>query len=163
MIKTQAHWDNFFMNMAYLVGSNSHDIRKVGCVIVRGEDILSYSYNGTPRGWSNEMRDDNGETYDHVIHAEAAAISKCARNGTALAGSTLYVTYEPCLNCAKLIASCGIVRVVYEDSSNCQDGIQHLIKAGVAVRCIYDSKDMNNINCTLADPEWLRKHTGLVS
>lgn len=160
-MKSQKHWDNFFIEMAQLVATNSYDTRKVGCVIVKGDAILAYSYNGTPRGWSNITRDTENEPVDHILHAEAHAIAKCARAGVSTAYSTLYCTYEPCIDCAKLIASSGIVRVIYEDSSNCQDGINHLIRAGVSVRCIYDDKAMNNPHCSLADPVWLEHHTGL--
>ena len=161
MGKTQQHWDNFFEKMALLVASNSYDTRKVGCVIVRGEDILAYSYNGTPRGWDNTMRDDEGGTPKHVIHAEAAAIAKCAKNGIALSGATLYCTYQPCIDCAKLIASVGIIRVVYRDSSGCDEGTDHLLKAGVTVRPSYLKYDLNKQHCTLADPVWVTQHTGL--
>lgn len=163
MKKTQGHWDKFFLDMAALVATNSYDTRKVGCVIVRGDEILAYSYNGTPRGWDNEMRDADNDPHDHVLHAEAMAIAKCARNGTALGGSTLYCTYQPCIDCAKLIASCGIVRVVYRDKSGSCQGTDHLVKAGVAVRPAWHEKDINKMHCSLVDPVWLEHHTGLTN
>lgn len=34
--------------------------------------------------------------------------------GTACEGSTIYVTCQPCNNCAKMVINAGIVRVIYE-------------------------------------------------
>ena len=47
------------------------------------------------------------------IHAEALAISRAARFGLALAGCTVYVTFPPCNECAKLLLAVGVGRVVF--------------------------------------------------
>jgi dCMP deaminase len=48
-------------------------------------------------------------------------------------GATLYVTYAPCLPCAQLIVSAGIVRVVYANAYRLRWGIQLLKDANVEV------------------------------
>lgn len=53
------------------------------------------------------------KTHPYVIHAEANAITRAARLGIALEGSSIYTTTLPCNECAKMIVSSGIVRVVY--------------------------------------------------
>ncbi len=76
--------------------------------------IISDGYNGTPPGFSNECEDENGNTHWYVVHAEANAILKIARNGNnSLEGSYLYITMAPCSDCAKLIISSGIKKVFY--------------------------------------------------
>jgi len=160
-MKSQEQWDEFFIRMAELVATNSYDERKVGCVIIKGDAILAYAYNGTPRGWNNTTRTSEGETLSSVLHAEAHAIAKCARAGVSTAHATLYCTYQPCLECAKLIASSGIWRVIYRDSSKCDVGIDHLIKAGVTVKKSSEERSINTPHCSLADSDWILYNTKL--
>jgi len=48
-----------------------------------------------------------------AIHAEENAILYAAKIGIPLKGSSLYTTCAPCLRCARMIISCGIVKVYY--------------------------------------------------
>lgn len=50
------------------------------------------------------------------IHAEALAVSRSARRGISLEGSTVYVSFPPCNECFKLLLSVGIKRCVYKKS-----------------------------------------------
>ena len=167
MSKTREDWDKFFLAFAEQCAQQSYDHKtKVGCVIARDDDILSYSYNGTPPGWSNGLRDSGGKTYPYVIHAEAFALAKLARSGVAARGATLYCTLSPCVECVKLIITTGISRVVYRDSYKCQDGIGLLKRAeiettqypepGVVVHhCLGTNREK------YADEHWLKEHTCL--
>lgn len=51
--------------------------------------------------------------FGRSVHAEMDAISTCARNGIAIAGSTLFTTTFPCHTCTRHIIAAGIQRVVY--------------------------------------------------
>jgi deoxycytidylate deaminase len=51
--------------------------------------------------------------FGRPVHAEMAAISDAARNGSPLNGSILYVTTFPCHLCTRLIIATGIERVEY--------------------------------------------------
>jgi dCMP deaminase len=149
------HEDTRYLEIAHLIAQwSKDDKRKVGAIIVRDGNILSYSYNGTPRGWQNETRDAEGRTHDHVLHAETQAIAKIARSTMSTEGSTLYCTLSPCLNCAKLISQVGIIRVVYDETYKDTSGLDFLTQAGVAI----NNQSIHNL---LADPTWL-KGTGLV-
>lgn len=66
-------------------------------------------------------------------HAEANAIGFAAKHGIALIDTTLYVTLSPCLPCAKLIASAGIVSVKYDVEYRKTDGLDFLRDAGIQV------------------------------
>lgn len=70
-------------------------------------------------------------TSEFVIHAEQNAISYCAKHGIPIDGTTLYMTLSPCKTCAKMIAACGIVRVVYKSIYRDDGGIQYLEKCNI--------------------------------
>ena len=75
----------------------------VGCVIVRGDEIVG-------RGRNRREGDKSA-----LAHAEIEAISEACRNlgGWRLWECTLYVTLEPCPMCAGAIINARIPRVVY--------------------------------------------------
>ena len=127
-------FDPRYLEMASIWAKNSYcKRRQVGALIVKDKMIISDGYNGTPSGFENICEDENGVTKPYVLHAEANAISKVAKSGNSSAGSTLYVTASPCLECAKLIIQAGIKRVVYRDEYRITDGIDLLRRAGIEV------------------------------
>lgn len=75
----------------------------VGCVIVRGDEIVGRGRNRRESGKSA------------LAHAELEAIAQANRNldGWRLWECTLYVTLEPCPMCAGAIINARIPRVVY--------------------------------------------------
>jgi dCMP deaminase len=112
-LNKQQKLDKTFINIAKEVGALSHCTRsKVGAVLVKDGNVISFGYNGTPAGMDNGC-EENNVTKDEVIHAEMNAILKAAKSGNAVDGSTLYLSLSPCQNCCKLIIQSGIKRVVY--------------------------------------------------
>jgi len=112
--------------------------KKVGCIIVKDGSIISDGYNGTPSGFDNdcEFEDPFNKslvTKTEVLHAESNAITKLAKSTQSSAGSTMYITISPCVDCAKLIIQSGIERVVYGELYRNKDGINLLSKAGVKI------------------------------
>lgn len=107
-----------YLDFAHRVAQLSYaSCLKVGAVIAKDNGIiLSYGYNGMPKGMTNVCEDTNGRTKPEVIHAEANAILKCAREGHSTEGATLFITHSPCIECAKLILQSGIKEVVYAKS-----------------------------------------------
>lgn len=96
--------DEFFMRRALSLAVISAECGEVpvGCVIVRGGEILSCAGN-------SRESDRNA-----LSHAEIRAINDaCARTGSwRLDACTLYVTLEPCLMCAGAVVNARIPRVV---------------------------------------------------
>ena len=88
----------------------------VGAVIVRDKRILTTGYNGSPSNLPHCTEDGclmvNGHCV-RALHAEQNAIIQGALHGVDVSGSTIYVTHQPCLICAKMIINAGIQRVVY--------------------------------------------------
>ena len=108
-------WDRRFMRIADEVQSWSKDpSTKCGCVIVRDRRILSTGYNGLPANLSDSLTRYQDREYKlaTIIHAEKNAIFNAAKNGSNTEGSTAYVTWPPCSQCASALIQAGIAKVV---------------------------------------------------
>lgn len=126
--------DRRYLRMADIWAENSYCVRRqVGALIVKDKMIISDGYNGTPSGFENICEDEDGLTKPYVLHAEANAITKIARSGNNSDGATLYVTDEPCIECAKLIIQAGIRRVVYKREYRLHAGLELLRRAEIEV------------------------------
>ena len=136
--------DYRYLRMAKIWAENSYcKRRKVGALVVKDQMIISDGYNGTPSGFDNVCEDSRDLTLPYVLHAEANAITKLARSSNNSAGSTLYVTASPCIECAKLIIQAGIKRVVYAEKYRLEDGVALLQRAGIEVIYLNDNKEDN--------------------
>ena len=116
-IPARPSWDDYFMQITFQVARRSTCPRAaVGAVIVRDKRILTTGYNGAPAGLPHCTEVGCLMVNDHCVrtlHAEQNAIIQGALHGVDVSGSTIYVTHQPCLNCAKMIINAGIERVVY--------------------------------------------------
>lgn len=137
---SQQDLDKAYMDIAVIMSKLSTAVRrKVGAVLVKNEHIIAEGYNGTPKGFSNvceyETYAGTLTTKEQVLHAEENVICKVARSTSSSSGSTLYVTSNPCLGCAKLLIQAGIVRVVYKDlyTTDSGFGISLLAEAGIPI------------------------------
>jgi dCMP deaminase len=101
--------------------------RRVGAVIVHPVGWVFLGYNRALDGGPCEC--EQGVTRSSVVHAEEAAI--WSAHSVDLAGSVLYVTHQPCINCAMLIVANGIRAVHYRDADDKQDGLHELIARGI--------------------------------
>lgn len=135
-------WVDAFMDTAERFAQLSSAVRlQVGAVVVKDNRIISIGYNGTPAGWDNlcedivQLSDDTlvTKTKPEVIHAEANAISKLARDGEAGSGASMFCTHAPCVDCAKLIYGAGINNVYYRQSYRNDDGLAFLQKCKINV------------------------------
>lgn len=135
-------WIDAFMDTAERFAQLSSAVRlQVGSVVVKDNRIISIGYNGTPAGWDNlcedivQLSDDTlvTKTKPEVIHAEANAIAKLARDGESGSGASLFATHAPCVECAKLIYGAGINTVYYRQSYRNDDGIEFLQKCKINV------------------------------
>ena len=124
---------------------------KVGCVLVKDDRIISIGYNGMPPGWSNTCEtlsffNEFGKqlltqalvTKPEVLHAEENAITKLARSTESGEGATAFITHAPCLSCAKLLYSSGIVEVYYVHEYRDTAGIYFLKQCKIGVNQFAD-------------------------
>ncbi len=101
----------------------------VGCVIVRGEQVIGEGHTQQVGG----------------SHAEVMALKACQDNGESSSGATVYVTLEPCSHFGKtppcvgalIEAKVGRVIAAMEDPNPkvSGNGFQALRDAGIEVRC----------------------------
>jgi len=122
MTKQEA-FDLIFLRFARDVAQLSTCKRaKVGAVLVTGDQIVSYGYNGAPRGEPHCIDP------CQCVHAEANALIKSIS-----LNMTLYSTTVPCLRCAQLIVNSNIQRVLAVHAYRCGDGLDLLKRADIPV------------------------------
>ena len=126
--------DIVYMNIAGEVSQLSKCKRKkVGAIIVKDNNILSFGYNGTPSGFCNACEEDD-KTKWSVLHAESNAIVKVAKSTNSSSGSTLYCTLSPCKDCSKLIIQAGIIKVVYKEVyEGSTEGLDLMKESGIKI------------------------------
>jgi len=132
-------WDEYFLKMAEVVATRATCDRKhVGAVIVRDNHPIATGYNGSPPGLAHcdevghLLREVDGRmSCFRTTHAEQNAVNTAARFGHRTEGATIYVTAQPCLNCAKAIITAGIRRVVWAEGYPDAQSLEFLEAAGV--------------------------------
>ena len=132
-----------YMKAAYVFADLSYcERKKVGCVIVKDDRIISVGYNGTPSGEDNccehTIVTDSGEsllvTNPNVIHAEFNALKKLENSHEAITDDVVaFVTAAPCTRCAEEIVRNKIKNVYYDDLYRSAEGVELLLDHGVKV------------------------------
>jgi len=155
--------DEAYLQMAEIWARRSKANRlQVGALIVKNGRIISDGYNGMPSGAQGE--DDVCEYYDEVgeirtksevLHAEANAIIKLAASvtGGGSEGATLYCTYSPCPECAKLIVQAKIARVVFRNHYRLPEGVERLEKRGVKCEQLPKPEAQKQKNQCICNPK----------
>lgn len=120
--------DQYFMDMTQLVKARGTcPRRQVGAVIVKDKRVLTTGYNGAPRNFPHpidvgclrdELKVPKGMLADicPCLHAEQNAILQAATTGVSIEGADLYCTTQPCTQCSRMLANCGIKRVIFQDA-----------------------------------------------
>lgn len=134
----------YIIEIAKVVRSKSDCYkRRVGAVFVNDDyEILATGYNAPPRGFrhcdkkgdiTGQVRDEGtcGNPCERNIHAEVNAICQAAKRGTALRGSTLFCTYTPCLNCARMLINIEVKKIITLERDNNIDGQCAFIEAKI--------------------------------
>lgn len=137
-------WDDYFMQIAYLVAQRSTCLRRqVGALLVADRRILSTGYNGAPQGLPHcadlggclreTLQIPPGERQElcRALHAEQNAIIQAAVHGVGLRGVTCYSTTQPCVTCAKMLINANVRRIVFAGEYPDPLARQMLEEAGV--------------------------------
>lgn len=149
-------WLEIHMLQAEIISERSTCTKmKVGAVLVKDNRTISQGYNGVGPGckhcidhWkyifqnSTEFKSNNFNDFvlseefltqhkkwstENELHAEQNCILWAARQGIATIGTTIYTIYSPCINCAKVIHTAGVVNVYYKNLyENNTSGITYL-------------------------------------
>lgn len=154
MKKTKKHkrpsWDEYFLQMAELVGSRGTcDRGHAGTVIVKEKRLLASGYAGSPMGLPHcdevgheihTVTNEDGSISRHCIrttHSETNAIANAARFGVAIDGATMYSKMVSCYACAKVVINAGIKRfVAIHDYHASKRSKEIFKKAGVKLEII---------------------------
>lgn len=95
------------------------DRLKVGVAVFLKDDAsFIYECNGAVDGLptctdTNHALENN--FCSTALHAEMHAVSDAARNGLSLNGASIFCTHSPCWPCFRMLANCGIKRVVFAE------------------------------------------------
>ena len=140
-------FNEIYMNLAADLAKRSHCVKnQVGAVLSKDTRIISIGYNGPPAETHNCDEEwplegcprDSRNSCSLALHAEENAILYAIKNGTQIQGATLYTTLSPCIACARLILSSGIISVYFKDSYAAykglatDEGVDFLNKFGVS-------------------------------
>ena len=112
-----------FVDACYRAIAHSDDPhRKVGCVIVKDDDILVEGANKILNGAKvTPERLEKPAKYIWIEHAERTAIYRAAKDGICLDGSTMYMSWWPCIDCCRAIINSGIKHLVVPNKPNFSD------------------------------------------
>ena len=146
----------FYMNVAKNVANMSYAKRlKVGSILVKDGNIISFGWNGMPSGWDNNCEDEvindvilksdeigtsypieytkELKTKPEVIHAEMNCLLKVAKSNNSSKDSVMFLTHSPCIDCAKQIFTAGINKLYFGEHYRSTEGIQFLKKCNIKV------------------------------
>lgn len=129
-----ANWKETFMKAAVLVAEHSTCSKiKVGAILVKDRRIISTGYNGTfsKCGHCCDIFDEiSSKSPEHTewarkyeVHAEINCLLYAALNNVSPEGADLYVTYSPCVDCAKAIITSKIKNVYYLNDFRDLEGV----------------------------------------
>lgn len=122
---------SLYMDLAHRVARMSYCKRlQVGAIAVKDGRIISMGWNGQPSGMDNCCEED-GKTLPTVLHAESNLLMKLASCHESAAGSTVYITHSPCMECAKLLYQAKVSEVFYSLEYRSKDGIDFLNSLGI--------------------------------
>ncbi|MGX4592736.1 deoxycytidylate deaminase [Leuconostoc sp. JNUCC 76] len=117
MADQRISWHQYFIAQAAILSTRSTCTRlHVGAIIVRDHRIIASGYNGSVSGTPHCTEVGDLMVDGHCIravHAEQNALMQAAKMGITIAGSEVYVTDVPCVQCTKLLLQAGINKIYF--------------------------------------------------
>jgi len=145
-VKKRPGWDEYFLEVAGLVSKRATCLRRsVGAVLVKDKKILATGYNGAPSGIRHcevvgclreKLKIPSGQRHElcRGLHAEQNVLLQAALYGVGTKESTLYITNQPCIICAKMIINAGISEIVFVGDYPDKMAREFLKEAGTKIR-----------------------------
>lgn len=146
MKRKRPDWDEYFLEVAGLVSKRATCLRRsVGAVLVKDKKILATGYNGAPSGITHceitgclreKLKIPSGQRHElcRGLHAEQNVLLQAALYGVGTKESTLYITNQPCIICAKMIINAGINEIVFVGDYPDKMAREFLKEAGIKIR-----------------------------
>ncbi len=134
-----------YMDYAIKLSQKANCIKgKVGAIIVKDNTILAEGVNSVPEGITpcteetcirKKLKLKSGEHQElcFVVHAEQNALLDALKKQVDVTHSTLYVTKQPCIICAKMLINAGIKKIIYKEDYPDQYSEKLLREAGVEI------------------------------
>ncbi|MCX5712881.1 MAG: dCMP deaminase family protein, partial [Candidatus Omnitrophica bacterium] len=102
-------------------------------------------YNGAPSGLKHcidvgcvreKLKIPSGQRHElcRGLHAEQNVILQAALYGVSTKGSTLYITNQPCVICAKMLINAGIKEIVISDGYPDEMALAFLKEAKIKIK-----------------------------
>lgn len=144
-------WDEYFMTLADEVATRTTCLRRaVGAIIVKEKRILATGYNGVPTGLRHcsvagclreKLSVPSGQRHEicRGLHAEQNALLQAARYGIDIEGSSIYITTQPCVVCAKMLINAGISEIIYRNPYPDELAMELLNESNIKIR-IFDGQ-----------------------
>ena len=156
--------EEYYMAISELAASRSTCLsRKVGAVIVKDDNPVSFGYNGPARGMDHcidaggcqrrKMEDYASGKYLELCpasHAEQNAIAFAARHGISTVGATIYVNTFPCKDCMNSLINAGIKKVVYNSEYNASLSSHIADVTGIEITK-YVGREIKDVICDVFD------------
>lgn len=150
--------EEYYMAIADLASLRSTCLsRKVGAVIVKDDNPISFGFNGPARGVTHcedlggcrrrAMPDYASGKYLELCpasHAEQNAIAFAARHGISTVGSTIFVNTFPCKDCMNSIINSGIKKVVFNSNYDATLSKEIASNSSIEIKK-YDGRDLTSI------------------
>lgn len=142
------NWDEYFLELAQLVSKRATCLRRrVGAVLVKDKRILATGYNGAPKGLEHcldigclrdKLKIPSGQRHElcRGLHAEQNVLLQAALYGISTKDSSLYITNQPCIICAKMIINAGIKEIVFKGNYPDKMARDFLREAKIKIRRI---------------------------
>ena len=144
-------WDEYFMTLADEVATRTTCLRRaVGAIIVKEKRILATGYNGVATGLRHcsvtgclreKLGVPSGQRHEicRGLHAEQNALLQAARYGIDIEGSSIYITTQPCVVCAKMLINAGISEIIYRNPYPDELAMELLNESNIKIR-IFDGQ-----------------------
>jgi len=145
-------WDEYFLEVAQLVAKRATCLRRrVGAVLVKDKKILATGYNGAPSGLKHcidigclreKLKIPSGERHElcYGLHAEQNVLLQAALYGISTKGSSLYITNQPCVICAKMLINAGIKEIIISNGYPDKLAKEFLKEAKIKLRTVQGAK-----------------------
>lgn len=141
-------WDEYFLELAHLVARRTTCLRRsVGAVLVKDKRILATGYNGAPTGLAHcldigclreKLGIPSGQRQElcRGLHAEQNVLVQAALYGISTKDSTLYITNQPCIICAKMLINAGVKEIIASAGYPDKMALDFLKEAKIKIRIV---------------------------
>lgn len=157
-------WVKTFLRVTEVISERSHCCSKKVCAIaVKDGRIIGTGINGSIKGSTNcddvfkdkdmskpEVREEHHKwALDHELHAEQNLVLDLAKRGVSIKDAQVFVSLQPCENCARLLAQTGISDVYWSniyDKGNLEKTLDYFlagkIRTHIICKTVEDYKSM---------------------